>query len=99
MASNRFWHIVSVVKEQSPPVLQKGTSTAQGEYDERVNMSTGDYRFPQAPPGFYPGGLGANRDKAFIKNELRISQCLFVSNQCWTYCDFEISLAAFAERK
>ena len=24
MASNRFWHIVSVVKEQCPPVLQKG---------------------------------------------------------------------------
>jgi hypothetical protein len=43
MVSNGFWHIVSVVKEQSPPVLQKGTSTAQGEYDEWVKMSIGDY--------------------------------------------------------
>jgi len=42
MVSNGFWHIVSVVKEQSPPVLQKGTSTAQREYDEAVNKSTGD---------------------------------------------------------
>ncbi|PYU53445.1 MAG: hypothetical protein DMG56_29045 [Acidobacteria bacterium] len=24
MVSNRFWHIVSVVKEQGPPVQQKG---------------------------------------------------------------------------
>src|SRR4029077_15688336 len=29
MASNRFWHIVSVVKERGPPVQQKGSSTAQ----------------------------------------------------------------------
>src|SRR5580704_10230001 len=57
MVSNGFWHIVSVVKEQSPPVLQKGTSTAQGEYDERANMSTGDYRFPQASTGG-TGGRG-----------------------------------------
>jgi hypothetical protein len=42
MVSNRFWHIVSVVKERSPPVQQKGTSTAQGEYDELSRMSTPD---------------------------------------------------------
>jgi len=42
MVSNGFWHIVSVVKEQSPPVLQKGTATAQGEYDDGANKSTGD---------------------------------------------------------
>jgi hypothetical protein len=35
MVSNGFWHIVSVVKELVLPVLQKGTSTAQGEYDKR----------------------------------------------------------------
>jgi hypothetical protein len=35
MVSNGFWHIVSVVKEQSPPVLQKGTSTAQEVYEGR----------------------------------------------------------------
>jgi len=48
MVSNGFWHIVSVVKEQDLPVQQKGTSTAQPQYDERANKSTGDYRFPQA---------------------------------------------------
>jgi hypothetical protein len=48
MVSNGFWHIVSIVKEQVLPVQQKGTSTAIGEYDRRANMSTGDYRFPQA---------------------------------------------------
>jgi len=42
MVSNGFWHIVSVVKEQDLPVQQKGTSTAQGEYDEGANKSTGD---------------------------------------------------------
>jgi hypothetical protein len=40
MVSNGFWHIVSVVKEQSPPVLQKGTSTAQEVYEGRSKMST-----------------------------------------------------------
>jgi hypothetical protein len=51
MVSNGFWHIVSVVKEQDLPVQQKGTSTAQGEYDDRANKSTGDYRFPQESTG------------------------------------------------
>jgi hypothetical protein len=48
MVSNGFWHIVSVVKERDPPVQQKGTSTAQGEYDgmdvyvnRRLKISTG----------------------------------------------------------
>jgi len=48
MASNRFWHIVSVVKEQSPPVLQESTSTAQGVSQRVQRLSTRDLRFPQA---------------------------------------------------
>src|SRR6266852_1878807 len=47
MASNRFWHIVSVVKEQSPPVQQKGTATAQGVSQSAQRLSTRDLRFPQ----------------------------------------------------
>ena len=42
MASNRFWHIVSVVKEQSPPVQQKGTSTAQGVSQRAQRLSIHD---------------------------------------------------------
>src|SRR5260370_15356769 len=42
MVSNRFWHIVSVVKEPSPPVLQKGTSTAQAVSQGPKEMSTPD---------------------------------------------------------
>jgi hypothetical protein len=43
MASNRFWHIVSVVKEQSPPVQQKGTATAKGVSQRVGGLSTSVY--------------------------------------------------------
>jgi hypothetical protein len=42
MVSNRFWHIVSVVKEQGPPVQQKGKSTAQEVCQGQEEMSTTD---------------------------------------------------------
>ena len=42
MASNRFWHIVSVVKEHSPPVQQKGTSTAKEVCQVSLSLSTPD---------------------------------------------------------
>src|SRR5216684_4149461 len=47
MVSNRFWHIVSVVKERGPPVQQKGNPTAKRVCQEVPEMSTADSRFPQ----------------------------------------------------
>jgi hypothetical protein len=48
MVSNRFWHIVSVVKERGPPVQQKGKSTTREVWQWQGEMSTRDSRYPQA---------------------------------------------------
>jgi hypothetical protein len=39
MVSNGFWHIVSIVKEQDPPVQQKGVQTTNGVYVQALRMS------------------------------------------------------------
>src|SRR5260370_27434822 len=50
MVSNRFWHIVSVVKEQGPPVQQKGQlqprkyAKGRRKCQQRINEI---HRYPQ----------------------------------------------------
>jgi len=59
MVSNRFWHIVSVVKERYPPVQQKGTTKAKRVWQSHVLVSTAFRlvfaRFPQASCGWAAG--------------------------------------------